>query len=69
MYPARDHPCDKQGEGPGQRGPGGGAGGPRPAAAWVIVMFLECLEEQFVIFGVRIAGVVNVVIRRMDPGR
>ena len=31
-------------------------------------MFLECLEEQFVIFGVRIAGVVNVVIRRVDPG-
>ena len=32
-------------------------------------MFLECLEEQFVIFGVRIAGVVNVVIRGVDPGR
>lgn len=32
-------------------------------------MFLECLEEQFVIFGVRIAGVVNVVIRRVDPRR
>ena len=63
-----DH-CDKHGQGPGHRGTGGRPSGPNPAAARVVVMFLECLEEQFIIFGVRIAGVVNVVIRGVDPGR
>ena len=63
-----DH-CDKHGQGPGHGGTGGRPSGPGPAAARVVVMFLECLEEQFIIFGVRIAGVVNVVIRRVDPGR
>ena len=63
-----DHCCDKHRH-LRHRGSGGRPGGPRSAAARVVVMFLECLEEQFVIFGVRIAGVVNVVIRGVDPGR
>ena len=40
-----------------------------PAAARVVVVLLECLEEQFVIFGVGVTRVVNMVVGRVDPRR
>ena len=32
-------------------------------------MFLECLEEKFIIFGIGITRVVNMIVGRVDPGR
>ena len=32
-------------------------------------MFLECLEEKFIIFGIGITRVVNMIVGRVNPGR
>ena len=35
----------------------------------MLEVLLECLQEEFLVFGVRVARVINVVVRGVDSGR
>ena len=42
---------------------------PGPGLLGVLEVLLESLQEELLVFGVRVARVVDVVVRGVDPGR